>query len=143
MTKLRQLEHVTLYAHDVRRLAAFYETALGLAGSQTPGDDGPARLAIDPSSGRAELVILNNPRHMRLAFSTETLSDFKAIWHRMKALGIFTQGPYWQQEGPTFSMFDPEGNHVQIIWIVRTACQPGSQVTFGELAELADQTGQT
>lgn len=139
MAKVSRLEHITLYAHDVRRLTAFYEAALELKGAEALGEDGTAGLAIDPSSGRHELIIMNNLHHMHLAFSADTLNDFKAVWRRLKELGVFTQGPYWQQEGPTFSFFDPEGNHVQIIWPVRAAWPAGSMVTFEQLEEWADR----
>ncbi|WP_169081417.1 VOC family protein [Paenibacillus sp. PL91] len=140
MAKVSRLEHITLYAHDVRRLAAFYETALELKEAKTPGEDGTAKLGIDPSSGRRELIIMNNPHHMHLAFCADTLNDFKAVWHKLKDLGVFTQGPYWQQEGPTFSFFDPEGNHVQIIWTVQAELPAGRTVTFEQLEEWADRT---
>ncbi|WP_419873435.1 VOC family protein [Candidatus Pristimantibacillus sp. PTI5] len=140
MAKVSRLEHITLYAHDVRRLAAFYEAALELERAEAPGEDGSAGLTIDSSSGRRELIIMNNPHHMHLAFCVETLNDFKAVWSQLKELGVFTQGPYWQQEGPSFSFFDPEGNHVQIIWPVQAARPVGSTVTFEQLEEWADRT---
>lgn len=140
MAKVSRLEHITLYAHDVRRLTAFYEAALELKGTEAPGEDGTAGLAIEPTSGRRELIIMNNPHHMHLAFCADSLTDFKAVWSKLKELGIFIQGPYWQQEGPTFSFFDPEGNHVQIIWPVRAAWPAGRKVTFEQLEEWADRT---
>lgn len=140
MAKVSRLEHITLYAHDARRLTAFYEAALELKEAEAPGEDGTAGLAIDPSSGRRELFIVNNLHHMHLAFSADTLDDFKAVWRRLKEMGVFTQGPYWQQEGLAFSFIDPEGNHVRIIWPVRAARPAGSTVTFEQLEEWADRT---
>jgi len=130
MVNISRLARTTLYAQDVRRLAAFYASALGL--QETSSEDGSAALSIEASSSR-ELILLNDPRHMHVAFSVSTLHEFHSIWQTLKALGVFTRGPYRQQEGPTFSFYDPEGNHVQVIWAV--PYPEGGEVTFARLEE--------
>ncbi|GEC87711.1 VOC family protein [Brevibacillus brevis] len=114
MSKLSRLGHISLYAHDVRRLASFYETALDLT-VVNPSDE-TACLAIDPQSGRHDLLILNNPHHVHLAFWVDTLDHFKELWRKLTEHGILAHGPYVESEFARFSFLDPEGNHVEIIW---------------------------
>ncbi|MGG4442751.1 VOC family protein [Brevibacillus fortis] len=135
MSKLSRLGHISLYAHDVRRLASFYETALELA-VVNPGDE-TACLAIDPQSGRHDLLILNNPHHVHLAFWVDTLDDFKEVWARLTKHGILAHGPYVESENARFSFLDPEGNHVEIIWAHQrqTPHPQRRKISFRELEE--------
>ncbi|NQF13040.1 ring-cleaving dioxygenase [Brevibacillus sp. HB1.3] len=135
MSKLSRLGHISLYAHDVRRLASFYETALELA--VVNHSDETACLAIDPQSGRHDLLILNNPHHMHLAFWVDTLDHFKEVWRRLTDHGILAHGPYVESEYARFSFLDPEGNHVEIIWAHRGEAPPPHRrkISFRELEE--------
>ncbi|MFS0553750.1 VOC family protein [Brevibacillus sp. 179-C9.3 HS] len=135
MSKLSRLGHISLYAHDVRRLASFYEIALELAVVNL-GDE-TASLAIDPQSSRHDLLILGNPHHVHLAFCVDTLNDFKDVWKKLTEHGILAHGPYVEREYASFSFLDPEGNHVEIIWAHQSeASDPQRRkISFRELEE--------
>ncbi|MCM3140876.1 VOC family protein [Brevibacillus sp. MER 51] len=135
MSKLSRLGHISLYAHDVRRLASFYETALELA--VVNHSDETACLAIDPQSGRRDLLILNNPHHLHLAFWVDTLDHFKEVWKRLTEHGILAHGPYVEGEFARFSFLDPESNHVEIIWAHRwePAHPQRRKISFRDLEE--------
>lgn len=135
MSKLSRLGHISLYAHDVRRLASFYEIALELAVVNL-GDE-TASLAIDPKTGRHDLLILGNPHHVHLAFCVDTLNDFKDVWRKLAEHSILANGPYVESDYASFSFLDPEGNHVEIIWAhQRKAEHPQRRkISFRELEQ--------
>jgi catechol-2,3-dioxygenase len=84
------------------------------------------------------LLILNNSHHLRLAFCVDTLDDFKGVWRKLTEYGILTQGPYVESETASFAFLDPEGNHVEIIWVHqrKTPHPYRRKISFRELEEL-------
>jgi catechol 2,3-dioxygenase-like lactoylglutathione lyase family enzyme len=127
MPKLKGLSHVVLHVHDLDKMVAFYQDALGLIKNYELAGR-MAFMTSDPEREDHELALAKGREGdsnllAHIAWQVETVADVKAYYERFKAQGVPIDrcvSRAYKDMGNTVSCYflDPEGNRVEVYALV-------------------------
>ena len=116
---MTRIHHVTLMVSDLAATRAFYTRELGLTERYVEGLDYPGAFLIVNDRQELHLAQLPDEAPSFRGHFCLRVSDFNAVFHRMKELGVLDTAPWGRiRELPDRSLQlyvrDPSGNLVEI-----------------------------